>query len=217
MCWNQDVSFNTFLFGCFSLVFIYVTNTFSKYKLKEFENPILYLLLFEIILIQLIEFFLWRNINDKKINSSLSLLSFYIIVLQPVTLIFMIPNLTIRYAFLFSIMTFYAVSYFTKTSTPNYITHVGKNNHLNWGWTNYKGFENIIIFIFLLFYILPLFVIGNHAVSFIILSLLIISLINHFKSNTFGSMWCWSSNIIFLYFLVDILLIKPFREYNSLC
>ena len=36
MCWNEDISLNTFLFGSFSLLFIFLSNTWSKYKLKEF-------------------------------------------------------------------------------------------------------------------------------------------------------------------------------------
>jgi hypothetical protein len=217
MCWNQDVSLNTFLFGCFSLVFLYVSNTFSKYNLKDFDNPLMYFLLFQIILVQLTEFFLWRNINHKQVNSFLTLFAFYNITLQPITIILMIPNLLVRHVFLFSIFSFYALVSVTKTSVPNYYTYVGKNNHLNWSWTKYQGYASIIPFLFLLFYIVPLFVLGNNVLSFFILSMLVISLVNYYKSNTFGSMWCWSSNIIFLYFLVDILLIQPFREYNKLC
>ena len=149
-------------------------------------------------------------------NSLLSLLSMYIILAQPVTLICMIPNSNLRYILLFCIFSFYIINKVLNTGSK-YYTSVGKNGHLYWSWTKYNGYANINTFIFLLFYILPLFIIGNNIVSFFIITMLIISLINHFKYNTFGTMWCWSSNIIFLYFLVTILLLKPFYEYNSLC
>lgn len=42
MCWNADISINTFTFGLFALLFIYIANTYSKYKTKTFENPLVY-------------------------------------------------------------------------------------------------------------------------------------------------------------------------------
>ena len=63
MCWNPDISLNTFLFGVFALLFIFLSNTFSKYKLKEFTNPLVYLFLFQIVVMQLIEFFIWKNLK----------------------------------------------------------------------------------------------------------------------------------------------------------
>jgi len=61
MCWNQDISINTFIFACLSLLFIFFTNTFTKYKTPTFDNPIVYLFLLSVAAMQLIEYFLWRN------------------------------------------------------------------------------------------------------------------------------------------------------------
>ena len=68
MCWNPDISINTFLFSCLTLLFIYITNTYTKYKTPLFDNPIFYLLFLAVVSIQLIEFFLWRNLKNKFIN-----------------------------------------------------------------------------------------------------------------------------------------------------
>jgi hypothetical protein len=57
MCWNQDISINTFLFVCLTLLFIFITNTFTKYKTPFFNNPLMYLLLLLGASMQLIEFF----------------------------------------------------------------------------------------------------------------------------------------------------------------
>ena len=43
MCWNPDISINTFLFSSIVLLFIYFTNTYTKYKTPLFDNPIVYI------------------------------------------------------------------------------------------------------------------------------------------------------------------------------
>ena len=98
MCWNPDISINTFIFACFALVFIFLAS-FTKYKLDAFK-PLVYLLIFQAALMQLIEYFLWNNLKNKN-NVILSKLAACIIFLQVPTLIFMIPNLQIRYILLF--------------------------------------------------------------------------------------------------------------------
>ncbi len=38
MCWNKEVSINTFMFSIITLLFIYYNNKFTQYKIKEFVN-----------------------------------------------------------------------------------------------------------------------------------------------------------------------------------
>ena len=85
MCWNADISINTFIFAIFALVFIYITNTYSKYKTKIFDNPLVYLFFFEVALIQLVEYFLWRNLKNAKWNEMLSKIAAFIINTQVIT------------------------------------------------------------------------------------------------------------------------------------
>lgn len=42
MCWNKEVSLNTFIFSTISLLFIYYNNIHTQYKLKEFINIYIY-------------------------------------------------------------------------------------------------------------------------------------------------------------------------------
>jgi len=219
MCWNPDISINTFIFVCVSLLFIYVTNTFTKYKSPMFDNPLVYLLLLTVGSMQLIEFFLWKNLKNKKINEILSIISSFLVVLHMYILMIMIPNSTIRYNILL-LYTLFLIIYFIYKQIYNpilYYTSIGKNGHLSWEWFNYKGYENIWIMIFLLFYIIPLFLIKNHILSFFAITTMLISFFFYFKYNTFGTMWCWSFNLLFLYCIINILLIQPYYEYNSLC
>lgn len=220
MCWNQDISLNTFIFASMSLLFIFFTNTYSKYKLRAFENPLVYLFLFQVSVMQLIEFFLWRNLKDKSLNEDLSRLASFIVTSQPVTIMLMIQNTTIKYSFLF-IYAVFLICYFTfknNYSPITFHTSIGKTGHLRWDWINSSGYGNkLLLFISLLLYGVAFLFITNKEIAAVGLLTLFISLFFYYKDNTFGSMWCWLYNLIFLYFIVNILLIQPFYEYNGLC
>ena len=69
MCWNKDISLNTFLFSSFILVLIIYNNTYTQYKINELDNIWMYLFFASFIFMQLIEYFIWRNINDPVYNN----------------------------------------------------------------------------------------------------------------------------------------------------
>jgi len=69
--------------------------------------------------------------------------------------------------------------------------------------------------LFLLFYIVPALMINNGILIFFILSLLCLTLFLYLKHKTFGTMWCWTTNLLLGYFLIDIIMIQPYL--NHLC
>ena len=211
MCWNADISINTFLFGIFAIVFIFLANTYTKYKQDTFKNPLMYLLLLEIASMQLIEFILWRNLKNEKINKLLTSIASYIIISQPLTIILMIQNKKILLPILICYLLFSIIQRLF-ISKPG-ITTI-KNGHLSWGWININ--DKITVFMLLSFYMLSSYFVNYVLFLFTIITLFI-SLFFYFKDNTFGSMWCWSFNIFLLYCIIDILIIKPFKEYNGIC
>lgn len=214
MCWNPDISINTFVFSCFALLFIYFSNTFTKYKILMFTNPLFYLLFLEIASMQLIEFFLWRNLKDKYINYVLSRIASWLIILQQFTLLCIIPNETIKYSmFLLYALFLMLYKYF---HSVNAYTTIGKNGHLAWEWANYKGYEYLWLISWLFFYIVPILFINNFLLSIFTIPILLLSLF-YYEYKTFGTVWCWVINFCLLYFVLNILLIKPYFEYNGLC
>ena len=220
MCWNPDISINTFLFACLALVFIYIANTYTKYKSPAFKNPLVYLFLFEVASIQLIEFFLWRNLKNKTVNTHLSKLAANIIILQLITLILMVHSGGyLKYTLLLILaITYFAVVYYSEfTGNIQFHTSVGENGHLIWEWARFKGIENIFLVIFILLYLIPVVSIDNAPLMYLIMGSLFVSLFFYYKYNTWGSMWCWIANLFLLYFIADILLIQPFYEYKGLC
>ena len=218
MCWNADISINTFIFGVFALAFIYITNTYSKYKTKTFDNPLVYLFMFEVASIQLIEYFLWRNLKNKIWNEFLSKVASFVITAQIITLILMVNPLSYRYSMLavYAILTPLYFYYKEKYDPIIFSTTIGENGHLAWNWLGNKQYGIIFLFIGLFFYIFPLFFIDNIFLSRAVLTTLALSLF-FYRGRTIGTMWCWIGNFTLLYFILDILFIQPFIEYNGLC
>lgn len=219
MCWNKDISINTFVFACLALTFIFFANTNTKYKTETFDSYFVYLFFLAVSSMQLIEYFLWKNLNNKFMNEVLSRIASSFIVLQQTFLILMIPDSTIRNGMLgiYTLFIMVFTGYIQINRPTEFHTSIGKNNHLSWEWMNYKGYDRLWLVIFLLFYILPsLFINKVLLASFIIVSMFA-SVFFYYKYETFGTMWCWAGNLFLLYFIVDILLIKPYYEYNGLC
>jgi hypothetical protein len=221
MCWNSDISLNSFIFACFALSFIYITNTYSKYKSPEFNNPLIYLLLFEVALIQLVEFFLWRNLKNDNINKTLSIVTSLIILSQLLTLILMIPNKVYKYFMLLFGGMFLLVYVLYKHFYDPFVFRatVGPNGHLVWGWLSQKGWGHLFPIGIGLLYGIPVFLLIDKIFVITVYGAitLLVSAVMYYKHNTVASMWCWSGNLFLLYFIINILLIQPFYEYNGLC
>jgi len=221
MCWNADISLNTFLFTTFALIFIYFSNTYTKYKSETFRNPLVYVYVFLVGSMQLIEHFVWKNLDNKLVNTNLSRLGAVIIMLQPVILMFMNSFASIKYNMLIAYAVFIAVScsycIFLGSNVLRAHMSVAKNGHLIYEWLEYKGYERIILYTYLLFYVLALIFTRNPLLTLFTITSLLLSVYTYYTQRTMGTMWCWTVNMFMFYFLAEILLIKPFMEYNGLC
>lgn len=215
MCWNADISLNTFVFACLALVFIYVANTYTKYTTSIFDNKLMYVFMLDVAAIQLVEFFLWKNLKNASRNELLSKLLAFLILMQPFLLAIMIPNITLRGAML----AFYAICMiFYVSFIKRFHTSIAENGHLSWDWTLNTGY--LVTMCGVILYGVPMVAINNFKFSLFILAILGVSLFNYFKYNSYqpiGSMWCWTGNLFLLYMIVDLLLVQPFHEYRGLC
>ena len=96
MCWNENVSLNTFLFSGFVLMLIIYNNSFTKYKIPELNNKWMYLFIASFVFMQLLEFFIWRNINNAFYNNLFSIFAVLLLFIQPIASIMLITNMQIR-------------------------------------------------------------------------------------------------------------------------
>jgi len=84
---------------------------------------------------------------------------------------------------------------------------IAKNHHLDWPITRYPLF--VILWTTLFFYTIGCS--PTSSISFLIISIFfyMICLFTYWKQGTFGSMWCWISNTMFLVFILQDLFLRP--------
>lgn len=217
MCWNQYVSINTFVFGIFVLLLVAFNNSYSNYKIDFFNNTYAYFFVITVITMQFFEFLLWRNINNTKINQIVSILGLILLALQPLASLLLIQNINLRNTLL-PIYVVPALIYLTYTIlTTNIHTIVSKAGHLSWYWTNPndKIFNIIVLIFYMIFLFFPM-IYNKYYKALLLLLLFFVFKYYYQKDGSANSLWCFSVNIVMLYFLIQILLIFPFNEiFNS--
>jgi hypothetical protein len=214
MCWNKEISLNTFIFSSCSLLFLYYVNTYTKYKSTIYFNGSIYKYLFVLSfsMMQLLEYFIWKSIenNDKKMNYLCSILGFMLVHIQPIASMMLLPKYLFSYLipiYIFITSVYYSLRYFFYPI--KFQTTLGEGKHLAWNWLENKGYWEIYIFIWLFFiaytnknFLLPLLSVITFFYTYI----------KFRKSNEWGSIWCWSINFLCLYFLFDVLIVSPYKK-----
>jgi len=185
MCWNSQVSLNTFLFGTFGALFALFNN---------YDDKII-LLAYSFSFMQFIEYMLWTNLKNPAQNELWSQIALLNLLVQPLASINIIKNNNLKLGFyIFFLISFFLSLLTTKISSINFETTVGKNKHLSWDWLD----TNIIgISIWAFFFLAPLFIEKYYVFGFIGLITLLSSLY-FYDQKTFGSVWCWSANIVWI-------------------
>lgn len=193
MCWNANVSKNTFIFSTTPLVIcLYL-------KLISFQDYICYQ---SFITIQLIEYFLWTFLNNKKWNRIFSIIGYILIVTIPV--IFMLNNINKYTKYILGLYVLY-IFMIQFMFPPTFHTSIAPNKHLEWEWIKlpipifllWHFFMNIAAFIS--FY-LNSYKNVNIPLLLFTTFIYLITLYSYYSSNTVGSMWCWIANIFSFYF-----------------
>ena len=191
MCWNETVSLNTFLFSFFAINFAYfnsIINNYSYFKNISFTS------------IQLLEYFAWKHLNNEKYNRLLSQLGLFIIFIQP--FFYIGSSITVRFstrAFLMVVYLLFCLFCWLSFSI-DFSMKKAPNGHLAWNWLN---FPVIIIFIWVAFS----FVTTLLEKEYLKFSIYIIGFLaifyTYYKTNTWGSLFCWIANVIAIVLIVQ--------------
>ena len=198
MCWNSKVSLNTFLFSLFGISFALFNNVIGVFDF-------LYFLAF--ISMQLLEYFAWNNLNDKKMNTLLSKIGALLIFIQiPLFILASHPlenNSKFILIGLYLVFSLFCIFYFP----IDYSMNKAPNGHLAWNWLN---FPTVICVIWLSF-IFGLYVYQKQYVKFSMYLIITLAIYyTYYKTNTWGSLWCWIANIIALTLILQVF----FRSVN---
>lgn len=212
MCWNAEVSLNTFLFSTFVLLLIMYNNTYTQYKILDLNNKWVYLLFFLVFLVQLMEFFIWKNIKSPFYNRVFTTLNCIILLCQPIASIMLLTNSQMRNYFLlaYCILAIPFISY--RLLTKKIVSIVSDLGHLRWNmlYNNEIKLNYICLLIWVFFLSFPLLYSGYFYAYFVSLLTLLIVIYNYYKDKSIGSMWCWVANSMMIYYAVYLLFYLPF-------
>jgi len=202
MCWNETVSLNTFLFSFFGLLFAYFNNVINIY---------LFLNILSFTSMQLLEYFTWRNLNNKKINKLLSQLGLFLIFIQPILAIIAFKSIAMKIK-IYMIVLYLIFSMFCLIYFPiDFSMEKAPNGHLAWNWLN---FPPLIIFIWfsfiwgILLYRKLYLRFGLHVILFLAIYY------TYYTTNTWGTLWCWIANFIALQLIFQVFF--KFEDNNCL-
>ena len=206
MCWNAPVSLATFISSITICLYLWVRNLHN--------DRILSLWISWFALMQLFEFFMWRNMKN---HSFVSKLSFINILLQPfflaVLLFFFYKKEKIFYTVLEKIMLFgiMGISFiksiagifyaFVTQKNNNWLSTTGPHCHLIW-WFSKNDTKMPYITRVNAFYIAPLLLACalikpfKQGLIYFLLGLISYFLITIFYPGELGSLWCWIANLM---------------------
>jgi hypothetical protein len=209
MCWNKEVSLNTFLFSSFVLGLIMYNNAYTQYKIDDFNNIYVCIFFVSFISIQLVEYFIWVNVNNPFYNNIFTSLAALLLLSQPIASSMLINSEIVRKRILYIYLLFIILTSFYKLNIKKINSSVSKLGHLQW---NEIFINNNLAFTFIwtFFFLFPLFYEKyNFSLIFGLLTFMI-TMYKFYKDKTFGSMWCWVVNSIMIYHAVYLLIYLPF-------
>lgn len=199
MCWSAAVSLETFSLACYGAILGWWTGYL----------PISFLLfLMSFSSMQLIEAGLWTKLSDVQWNRTLSMIGLLVIILQPLLSISTMQPGNAQKYMLFIYAAFIAVYVIFVLPSTVFKTRVASNGHLLWEWLRPPVWI-VATWIFLLvapLYLRPIY--HRRAAFWFTSAAVAVSLFFFYSAGTWGSVWCWISNVVWLYIIADIVVFR---------
>lgn len=206
MCWNEYVSLNTYVFSVGMLLLMIYNNNYTPYKVNI--NRYGYFFILSFCSMQLIEYFLWRNLENKKLNYFYSVIGQILVTIQPIASLLLLTDTLLKAQMIGLYSLFVGSVFFTHKQI--FKTSV-QNGHLKWSWVPINHYIYLIWVFFLMFS----FIVNHHYLALLVaLFLFVITYLNA-ESGTGGSLWCWTINFSMIFYAVYLLLYMPFQELNG--
>jgi hypothetical protein len=206
MCWNQYVSLNTYLFSMGMLCLMIYNNNYSPYKVNI--NVYGYFFIISFCSMQLIEYFLWKNLENKELNYFYSALGQLLVTVQPIASLLLLSNHILKMVMILLYSIFVITIFFTHKKV---FKTTSQNGHLKWTWVPIHYYLYFIWMFFLMFS----FIVNHHYTAIgVALFLFAITYLTS-TSGTSGSLWCWTINFSMIFYALYLLLYMPFKELNG--
>ena len=178
MCYSPEVSFGTWIFGLIASIYLYYNN-------KPFLFPLV------VSQMQLVEGLRWTRLVDETI---IAILGKVVLYSQPIAAFYEAK----RYSFIFPYILAQSLTELLYGSRDLRFT-IANDGHFVWKWIKSPlSIETVPYWIGI--------VIGGSLllpteISVFMLGLFTYFYINHSKYNTYGSLWCVSVNLLWIYYI----------------
>lgn len=191
MCWNEKISIGTFIFA--------LSTTFLLWYLDS--HPITYLwFLLAFSSMQLVEGLFWRGSVSARVASGLVIV---VLFLQLVLLMYHLKPAFWKIGIVLSLI--WLIVSLVYTNGKRVV--VAENGHLDWPVIHIP----FLVLVWTLLYFYP--PVQQRNWKFVLFNTVLysVSFYMFWSSSTFGSMWCWVSNMCYLIIIVQVLFISPIR------
>ncbi len=220
MCWNADVSLNTFICSFVVGLLLYYTSNYTRYSLPELQGfDIKYAFYLSVISMQLLEYFIWKNLHNTKMNKILSMCGLALILSQAGFSILAFTPKNVSPMLFKLYIVFLAVYFIYKYvfDPIQFVSVVGKSGHLDWLWIKQKSWGYLFTFIWMLAFFSPLFFIKNHTYlmqNIIQVCIVLACILLFYNGNSYGSVWCWVASLLTILYLAKTLIWLPLQEHG---
>lgn len=178
MCWSAEGSLVTYALAM---------SIATIHKYNGTLNPYLLLLMVVFTQMQLVEYFLWKNLSVPSANRLWSSVGLGLIIIQPLVSAMLLPDNIRNKSWL---ITLAGTALYFSMSQVNLSTTVGGNGHLRWNWIPSLTSPWIIGWLVML--LGPLWIAGRRGPALFGLITYFISVYFNNKYGTAGSYWCWT-------------------------
>jgi hypothetical protein len=188
MCWNAEVSLQSFAIGALGILFAALTG-----------RSLPFLLFYATIVgMQLVEYVVWEyGLNDATVNYYASLAGTTLLMLQPVASLLTLRSptgLIALYVLLGGIYHLVRAAVDKQPARERYRMTKGPDGHLAWHWLKTDPVARFGLAIYFIFLLFPLVATRQMDYLLIVLVTLGVSLVGFGANRTWGSMWCWIVN-----------------------
>ena len=202
------MSLNTFAFALFTIVLAKI-NDYNHYPLT------VYLFYLSFATMQLLEGLVWLTLNRTRWNVALSVATLTLILLQPVASLMTIEkrkDLRSKLLVAYGAFVVVLLAWALLTISMDFRMVPAPNGHLEWKWLTQILETPVGLSLFavwFLFFILPSALNGSIIAFACIAFTCAASLFTFYQARTFGSLWCWVSNVVFVAIMLDMLFLQP--------
>jgi hypothetical protein len=211
MCWNADVSLNTFIFSLGVLCLVYYNNHYTKYKNNDFNNEWMYIFLLLAFSMQFIEFFIWKNIKNKYYNKFFTICAFILVFCQPIASLMLLNNHFIKNVSLLLYLCVGIPYVIYIIYTQQFLTLVNSSGNLEWNFPINRAYFWLWLFLLLFSFLY------EQKWPHLLFATITFSIFIYKNLVTAGSLWCWFINSVSIYLAVHLLFYLPFYEHKEIC